>query len=144
MQNRAFNYLSELKSTHSKAQNLQYSRLKLQSYLKSNQNDLSIQEKQFAFAASTRMLDLKSNFKIGQVDTKCRRCEKDEETQEHLLHCPTLMDGGVVSDVPQYDDLLGEDTLRINNITRILSEKFKIFVKTPCAPLASAATTVMQ
>ena len=144
VQKRAFNYLSELKSTHSKARNLQYSRLRLQSYLKSNQNDLSIQEKQFAFAARTRMLDLKGNFKIGQMVTKCRRCEKAEETQEHLLHCPTLMDGGVVSDVPQYDDLLGEDTLRINNITRILSEKFKIFVKTPCAPLASAATAVMQ
>ena len=59
VQNRAFKYLSELKSTHSKARNLQYSRLRLQSYLKSNQSDLSIQEKQFAFAARTQMLDLK-------------------------------------------------------------------------------------
>ena len=138
----AFNYLSELKSTHSKARNLQYSRLRLQSYLKSDPSDLSIQEKQFAFAARTRMLDVKGNFKIGQVDAKCRRCLNSEETQEHLLHCPTLMDGGVVSDVLQYDDLLGEDTQKIKNIARILLEKFKIF-KIPCAPSASAATAAM-
>lgn len=138
----AFNYLSELKSTHSKARNLQYSRLRLQSYLKSDPSDLSIQEKQFAFAARTRMLDVRGNFKIGQVDAKCRRCLNSEETQEHLLHCPTLMDGGVVSDVLQYDDLLGEDTQKIKNIARILLEKFKIF-KIPCAPSASAATAAM-
>ena len=89
------------------------------------------------------MLDVKGNFKIGQVDTKCRRCEKFEETQEHLLHCPTMMDGGVASEVLQYHDLLGEDTQKIENIAQILMEKFKIF-KIPCAPLASAATTVMQ
>ena len=138
----AFKYLLELKSTHSKARNLQYKRLRLQPYLKSDQSGLSIQEKQFVFAARTQMLDVKGNFKIGQVDTKCRRCEKFEETQEHLLHCPTMMDGGVASDVLQYHDLLGEDTPKIKDIARILLEKFKIF-KIPCAPLASAATAAM-
>ena len=71
-----------------------------------------------------------------------RRCEKFEETQEHLLHCLTMMDGGVASEVLQYHDLLGEDTQKIENIAQILMEKFKIF-KIPCAPLASAATAAM-
>ena len=66
------------------------------------------------------MLDLKTNFKLGAAETKCRRCKREEETQEHLLHCPTLRDGAVVTDVPQYDDLLGEETQKIINISRIL------------------------
>ena len=66
-----------------------------------------------------------------------------EETQEHLLHCPTLRDGAVVTDVPQYDDLLGEETQKIINISRILLSKFTMFIKTPCAPSLSAAIAVM-
>ena len=40
-----------------------------------------------------------------------------EETQEHLL----------VTDAPQYDDLLGEETQKIINISQILLTKFTIF-----------------
>ena len=106
----------------------------------SNQSDLSIRERQFIFAARSRMLDVRSNFKVGLKSTQCRRCEDAEETQEHLLYCPTLRDGGVVTDVPQYDNLLGEETQKIIIISRILSTKFNKLVKTPCAPSTCAAT----
>ena len=139
----AFRYLSEVKLSHAKSRNVRHSELKLQSYLQSSQSDLSIKEKQFTFAARSRMLDVRSNFRIGLKTTQCRRCEDSEETQEHLLHCPTLRDGGVVRDVPQYDDLLGEETKKIVNISRILSTKFDTFLKTPGAPSSSAAVTVM-
>ena len=132
----AFRYLSEVKLSHSKSRSVRHSELKLQSYLQSSQSNLSIKEKQFTFAARSRMLDVKSNFKVGLKTTQCRRCEDSEETQEHLLHCPTLRDGTVVTDVPQYDDLLGEETQKIIDISRILS-------KTPCAPSVSAAIAVM-
>ena len=139
----ALRYLTELKLSHSKSRNVRYGELQLQSYLQSSQSDLSIREKQFTFAARSRMLDVRSNFKVGLTTTQCRRCEDSEETQEHLLHCPTLRDGGVVTEVPQYDDLLGEETKKIVNISRILSTKFDTFLKTPGAPSSSAAVTVM-
>ena len=134
----AFRYLS-----HSKSRSVRHNELKLQSYLQSSQSNFSIKEKQFTFTARSRMLDVKSNFKVGLKTTQCRRCEDSEETQEHLLHCPTLRDGAVVTDVPQYDDLLGEETQKIINISRIISTKFTTFLKTPCAPSGSAAIAVM-
>ena len=140
MKTEAFNYLEKIKETHSKVRSLKYSELKLQAFLASNQREMTIKEKQFAVAARTRMLDLKTNFKVGAADTKCRRCENAEETQEHLLSCPTLRDGGVVTQVPQYDELLGEETQKIIMISRILASKFNQFVKTPCAPSSCAAT----
>ena len=138
-----FIYLSEAKLAHSKTRSIRHSELKLQSYLQSSQSNFSIKEKQSTFTARSRMLDVKSNFKVGLKTTQCRRCEDSEETQEHLLHCPTLRDGGVVRDVPQYDDLLGEETQKIIIISRILSTKFHTFTKTPGAPSSSAAVTVM-
>ena len=139
----ALRYLTELKLSHSKSRNVRYGELQLQSYLQSSQSDLSIREKQFTFAARSRMLDVRSNFKVGLKTTQCQRCKDSEETQEHLLHCLTLRDGRVVTEVPQYDDLLGEETQKIINISRILLTKFATFLKTPCAPSLSAAIAVM-
>ena len=73
-----------------------------------------------------RMLDVRSNFKVGLKSTQCQRCEDADETQEHLLYCPTVDTGtGVVlvTDVPQYYNLLGEKTQKIIIISRILINK---------------------
>ena len=70
------------------------------------------------------MLDLKGNFKIGILDRKCRKCEATEETQEHLLDCPALMDSSLVQGRPRYDDLFGAEP----SITgKILQSKFKLY-----------------
>ena len=105
---KAFNYLSELKETHSKV----------------------------------RMLELKANFKVGAADTKCRRCEGEEETQEHLLHCPAISDFSPVQGVPQYSDIFEENSTKIATISKILSDKYKILLK-PSAPVLSAAAAIM-
>ena len=99
---------------------------------------MTIKEKQFAVAVRTRMLDLKSNFKVRAADTKCRRCGGEEETQEHLLHCPALSDACIVQRVPHYSDIFEENATKIATITRILSLKYKTFIK-PSAPVLSAA-----
>ena len=75
---KAFDYLKNLQQTHSKARPLQYEKLMLQDYLKS-ENQMTIKEKAFTFALRTRMIDLKSNFKVGQKDLKCRLCDIHEE-----------------------------------------------------------------
>ena len=112
----AFNYLSELKETHSKVRKIKHSELKLQPFLASKHSEMTIKEKQFAVAARTRMLELKANFKVGAADTKCRRCEGEEETQEHLLHCPAMSDFSPVQGVPQYNDIFEENSTKIANI----------------------------
>ena len=70
VQSKAFGFLTTLKSTHWKARNIKHEKLHLQAYLQSGTNNLSINENQFIFAARTRMLDLRGNFKIGKVERK--------------------------------------------------------------------------
>ena len=63
-------------------------------------------------------------------------CEAREETQEHLLDCPALMDSSLVQGRPRYDDLFGAEP----SITgKILQSKFKLLHRiTPCAPESAA------
>ena len=86
---------------------------------------MNIIEKSFIFGARTRMLDLKSNFKNGQSDLICRGCFKAEETQEHLLVCPSLADNRILnsSKLPQFEDLFSDETEKIENIGQIIIHK---------------------
>ena len=136
---KAFSYLTELKDSHSKSRNIKHEKIHLQPYLQSQTNKLSINDKKFIFAARTRMLDMKGNFKTGKLDKKCRKCETTEETQQHLLDCPALSDSSLVLGSTSYDDLFGADP---STIGKIFQFKFKLLQTiTPSAPL-SAATTV--
>ena len=85
------------------------------------------------------MLDLRGNFKTGKVERKCRKCEIEEETQQHLLECPALRDNSLVVGRPNYQDLFGAEPSIIGNILKF---KFKLLQSvTPGAP-TSAATTL--
>ena len=43
------------------------------------------------FEARTRMLHVKNNYKNAYKDLTCRACQKDYETQEHVLAtCPAI------------------------------------------------------
>ena len=75
--------VTTIQQTHSKAKNLNFTRLESQSYLKSKST--TIKEKCFIFAARSRMVDVKCNFKTGWTDLKCRNCQQSDEDQEHLL-----------------------------------------------------------
>ena len=122
---KAFSYLEKIRETHSEVQSIKYRELKLQPFLVSKHSDLTIKEKQFAVAAWTQMLDLKTNFKVRAADTRCRRCQREEEMQEHLLQCSGLSsDSSPVQGVPRYSDMLGENPNKIAVITRILSERY--------------------
>ena len=78
---KAFEYLQNLQQTHSKAMPLKYAELSLQDYLKPD-SDMTMREKTFTFAARSRMLELKCNFKDGKKDLKCTICLKHDENQE--------------------------------------------------------------
>ena len=86
---KAFSELIKQQREHSKGKEIVYKDLGLQEYLKLN-SPLSIEEKQFLFAARTRGLDLKNNFKQGKKDLRCRLCRGHIEDQQSLLTCPAL------------------------------------------------------
>ena len=80
-QSKAFEYLTKLKISHSKAKNIRHMKLELQSYLWAEELGLNIRDN---LAARTRMIDVKYNFKAGQTDTKCCKCKQEDETRKHL------------------------------------------------------------
>ena len=123
----AFKYLIDLQGSHKKGRNIQFDKLALQEYLKSNQG-LSIKEKSFIFAARSNMIDLKCNFKIGKTDLLCRGCNIEEECQQHILKCKALSDNSVADVIPEYDDLNSNNPKKIAIIGRILMEKFNAIV----------------
>ena len=104
----AFKYLLECQKDKSKIKDIKYSSLKIQDYL-GYQRSTTIKEKCLLFKARTRMMDFKSNFKLGQTNLSCSRCGTGEESQRHVLSCPAVMPGdtSLVSDTISYEDLLG-------------------------------------
>ena len=140
IKDRALHHLKSVQKSHSKARNIKYDKLEMQSYLMSG-GSMTIQEKCFAFAARTRMLDLKANFKSSLSDSVCRKCFSEEENQKHLLSCPALRDTSVVTQVDDYESIFGNDRDKISRICRILKSKL-VKLKLPSAPPPSAAATL--
>ena len=137
---KAFNDLVEVQQTHSKSVNVNYSEFKLQEYLSPN-NEMTIKQKSFLFAARTHMIDLKANFKQGKSDLLCRICRIEEEDQSHLLSCQALCDGSLIKDgnLPTYEDLYSENSLNVETIGRILMQKYQLFKTTMCTYNSGAA-----
>merc|ERR1712079_998657 len=97
---KALQYLQDIQSSHSKSSNLKYTKLMLQPYLEPSDAKLSIHEKQFIFAARSRMLDVLDNFKAGKKSVQCRACDIHPEDQPHLILCDKLSDNEVANSLP--------------------------------------------
>merc|ERR1711949_59297 len=93
---KALAYLQQCQLSHSKSRQVTYKKLEMEEYLKPG-NNLTIQEKQFIFKARTNMLNVKSNFKIGQSDLNCRHGCNVPENQQHILDCAAIGDNCVAN-----------------------------------------------
>ena len=89
------------------------------------------------------MIDLKSNFKAGKKDLKCRLCDKHEENQQGLLLCPAL------NSEPVHRSLqFSEKKEKTTKIALILKEKFQIFQnlqvqgQSPSQPSAASSLNI--
>ena len=121
----AFEGLKEIQETHSKSKKLVYDSLKMQDYL-SPENGMTNREKAFAFAARSQMLEVKCNFKLGKTDLKCSLGCDSNEDQEHILICPVLKED-ISEPIPNYNDLFGNNQMRIKLVTQVLKKKFTKF-----------------
>ena len=81
----------------------------------------------FLFLVRNRMLDLKVNFKGKYTDTLCPCCSLEEDSQQHLLDCSKLtIDGVVVDNLPEYEQLFSEDVTEQIQIARMIKQKFNM------------------
>ena len=81
----AFKHLLERKSSLSKLSSLHYDQLAMQQYLLDP--DTTTRHKRLRFRWRTKMITV--NWNYGQKTT-CPLCKEHDDTQDHLLQCPSL------------------------------------------------------
>ena len=87
----AFKYLLKLKNSHNKIKNIQYKKLRLQTYITSQ--NLTEKEIQNLFALRSRMIKVKRNFSnMYKQNLNCTFGCETEESQEHQLECESILD----------------------------------------------------
>ena len=50
-------------------------------------------------------MDVKGNFKHGNTNLECTKCEKEVETQQHILQNEALSSNSVMTQLQEYEDL---------------------------------------
>ena len=120
---RAFQYLVNKKITRNgKGIEINHSRLEMQNYLKSENIDITNDERKLIFQYRTRMnFNIKSHFRNMYFDTICDGCRVNESTTRHTLECPSLLGGNeIVTYIPYYEDLFGDDEEEQVYIARLI------------------------
>ena len=85
----ALEYLSNIKSKHSKMENLDYLELKLQNYLIDGQ--ITVQEAKNLFRFRTRVAKFWENMKSNQnLSLACPLCHLQPDTQRHSFQCEII------------------------------------------------------
>ena len=132
---KAFEYLENRKSEHEKVRHIKYEKLEMAGYLKSNDLDLSVRERQFLFQCRMSDIDLRANRTWKYKDIYCIAC-KDENILEngyHTLECKVLCNkSNDIRYIPRYMDLFSADIEEQVYVSKILHsnmEARKAFLK---------------
>ena len=87
----------------------------------------SVQEAKFLFALRCRMLEQKGNYSGKHKEIICPCCKLEDDHQQHLLICKKLNTGGtLVGQLPEYDQLFGNNLLKQIEISRIMRQKYNL------------------
>ena len=108
VQRASLKFLNDLKKTHSKVQNIKYSKLSTQDYI--NSELFTDIELQVLFSLRSKMSPVKCYFPGMHSDKKCTQGCTINEDQAHLLSCIHLVnkmaDKSLLAEA-EYDDLFG-------------------------------------
>ena len=112
------------KNKHSKMDNIQYTKLKIQTYLKSR--NISLKEALTLFKMRTRMAEFGENFKAGADAVLCPLCLDDLDNQSHMFKCKLIQEEIDLNndDTEVYGNNIKEDTAKI--VTKILKIRSKL------------------
>ena len=114
----ALRCLQEKKATHSKLDNLAYSKLEIQQYLTSDQK--SVSEKRVLFRCRVRMERFGENFRGGKGPVMSPLCNQHLDNQALVFQCPEIRKEieikGCIEDI--YKDEMKPETIK--TMTKIL------------------------
>ena len=124
----ALEYLTNKKG--SKSQDVLHEEIVLQEYLAANNEETSVEKKQFAFKCRSRMLPLKANMKQNEIDLSCSACGLSEENQLHLLQCQVLngYDNKNTHEI-EHEEIYSQDVKQMFIATSAMKNRLDIFNK---------------
>ena len=116
------------KSENSKGRNIHYTEHSMQNYLTETEIHLTLDEKKWLFKCRTDDIDIKGNFQWKHETHSCISCKlKIFENNDHLLNCQKLIGNNeIISYIPSYLELFGNELDEQVYVSRILRENFKI------------------
>ena len=125
----AFKYLIIRKETHSKLNELEYSKLETQEYITSSiftNEDVST-----LFSLRSRSVECRKNFKNSykENDLLCPLCEMECDSQQHMLRCSVLskhlLSNNVSNDQIEYEDIF-RSCRKQKEVTTLFKELIEI------------------
>ena len=101
-----------------------YEQLEIQSYLNTEDMNITNEERKYIFQLRTKMcFKIKTHFRNMFENTVCEGCNIEESTTSHTLACKSLIGGNeLVTFLPNYDDLYGEDEDELVYLARVIKD----------------------
>jgi hypothetical protein len=124
----SFKYLLEKRNRRNgKGIEMQYKKLEMQSYLETEDMDISNEERKFIFQLRKKMcFKVKTHFSHMYENTICDGCQVEESRTSHILECTSLIGPNeIVTYLPDYRDLYGEDEDEIVYVSRIVKDNMR-------------------
>ena len=119
----ALQHLLTLGRTHSKVRTNLYSDMDGMKYMRDPRFTPDIVNLLFKFR--TRMFNVRNNFRNNyqQTDTLCPLCRKEEDTQEHMFKCGSIVQTLLHENINVvYEDIFSADTNRLLRAARHLKQ----------------------
>ena len=91
----AFDQLTAQIKDKTKTGHLSYTTLCFQPYMR----QLSHKQASIVFKLRSCSIDCKANRKSSNINLSCRLCEEEDETQLHIINCPSFCSGKTVLDL---------------------------------------------
>ena len=133
IKNVALEYLLDVKRSHSKGKEAIFRKLDKQEYLQCK--SLTKKQKRLLFNLRFRMTNMKMNFKNMYTDSNCDLCKNEEDSIQHCLECPILLNNcpELYNDtMVSYNDLygsLGKQCRAVKLFEKILAKREELLEK---------------
>ena len=112
------------KSNDSKGNKLNYVKLELQSYLKSNK--FTSKEAKILFKIRTNMLEVRKNYKGKDNDINCPLGDGHIDTEENILKCEKLKIDNDNDSETNFNDLFSKNDEKVAKTLKQFYKKWKI------------------
>ena len=119
----ALQHLLTIGRTHSKVRTNLYSNMDGMKYMRDPRFTPDIVNLLFKFR--TRMFNVRNNFRNNyqQTDTLCPLCKNEDDTQEHMFKCETIIQTLHHENIDVvYEDIFSADTNRLLGVARHLKQ----------------------